>query len=331
MVVFIHAYRPPEDTLNYNQLFFSIEYLISEVVCRVAVPLFFLISSVLLYKKEFDWKENLSKKLKTIVIPYLICNTIWISIFLFADSIESLASLIPKGKDVDFSVSNWTTIQWLSYYFYYPFLYPLWFLRDLFILNVFSKFLKFIIDKLSYFFIVFLLMIWILKFWIPDFINVINLNIQSFVFFSLGYYFVKYNISFELLDKIKVVFLAVPYIILTSIILLNINAPLMPMSSLCVLVGILLLIRLSKRAVSFTSVQILVIKYSKYVFIIYVFHEYTLRIFLKISEKILGKSDIVSFLMFFVLPSLTILLCIFFGKVISRYLPSLFALITGNR
>lgn len=77
MVVFIHANVAVH--LNANVYWEEsigldiFKYLISENISRVAVPMFFFISGILLYKNEFSYIDNLKKKIKTLMIPYTYC------------------------------------------------------------------------------------------------------------------------------------------------------------------------------------------------------------------------------------------------------------------
>lgn len=84
MVLFIHSYTKTV-SMNSGTIVLQVpgwlntlKYVISESISKCAVPGFFVISAVLLYRKEFSWWENLKKKLRTLMIPYLIMNTFWV-------------------------------------------------------------------------------------------------------------------------------------------------------------------------------------------------------------------------------------------------------------
>ena len=62
MVVYIHSHVGAEKILDQSQWVYGLEYAISESICRCAVPGFFLISSILLYRRPFFWKNNLKRK-----------------------------------------------------------------------------------------------------------------------------------------------------------------------------------------------------------------------------------------------------------------------------
>lgn len=60
----------------------TLEFVISRAVSRCAIPFFFFLSAYLLYRKPFSYKQNIRKKARSLLIPYLILNTFWIVVFL---------------------------------------------------------------------------------------------------------------------------------------------------------------------------------------------------------------------------------------------------------
>jgi surface polysaccharide O-acyltransferase-like enzyme len=115
-----------------------------------AVPLYFLTASVFLYSREISYKDNIKKKCRTIVLPYFLWTALEIVFLAAAQNISSakpyFANLIIK----DFSVWDWlgafTGKSGMFAVSGHPLNYPLWFLRDLFILNIFSPVIKKITD-----------------------------------------------------------------------------------------------------------------------------------------------------------------------------------------
>ena len=93
-----------------------------------------------------------------------------------------------------------------------PFVYPLWFLKDLFLLNIFSIIIKKIIDKFPKLYFILIVGIWLLN------INLGILEAQSLFFFSIGYYIVRYNIRFNKLNNIKFSIVSIIYLISAFII-----------------------------------------------------------------------------------------------------------------
>ena len=134
LVLYIHAFSGIEYGFQNDNFFFNvvqiIEYVIAQVIARAGVPLFFLISSLLLYRKNFTFKENFKKKVKRILIPYIIVNTIWIIIFAVFQNIEFFKVFFNNEGN---NIKNWNMMDWIDAYIpmfnrVKPFVYPLWFL-----------------------------------------------------------------------------------------------------------------------------------------------------------------------------------------------------------
>ena len=73
----------------------------SEVIPRCAVPGFFLIAGVLLFRKPFTWKDNMKKKCRSLAVPYLLLNTLWIMFYILCQSIPATAAFFSKERILD--------------------------------------------------------------------------------------------------------------------------------------------------------------------------------------------------------------------------------------
>lgn len=119
MVIFIHSYIETirvgsGDVLLEIPIWFeNFKFIISKCISRIAVPAFFLISSILLYKKEFSYKDNLIKKLKTLVVPYLILNTFWILFYFVVQMIPSLGVYFSNEDNI---IEKWNILDFLNAY-----------------------------------------------------------------------------------------------------------------------------------------------------------------------------------------------------------------------
>ena len=169
------------------------EYLISAIIAHVAVPGFFLISEVLLYKKEFKWKENFIKKTRTILIPWFIDITFWIVLY-------AVMQMVPFARPFIFSndsklISEWGLFQYLDAYLgltQSPLVYPLWFAQSFF-LNLIALPLKWVIDKFPKTTLIILWILLLSGIKSPLFC----LEVNALVYFCMGYYLVKYDLHFE--------------------------------------------------------------------------------------------------------------------------------------
>ena len=119
LVVFIHSYimmpyHGSDVTASEVPIFYNIEFLLSEIIACIAVPLFFLISGFLFFYRlqgfnQAKYFEKIKKRFKTLFIPYLFWSVFAILItFIVQYSVPSLLSGEAKG------VISWTAGDWLA-------------------------------------------------------------------------------------------------------------------------------------------------------------------------------------------------------------------------
>lgn len=201
LVVILHAkdwFYPSGEYIYYN----LIRIVVSDGVCRLAVPTFFLISGYLYYKNihKFSsiydfWKNQNLKRIKSLLIPYLLWNII--GIVLFVSSV-----FILQGVDaaLDFCENRgWHMMLWnnnrigenlndninilgLLMHGSVPINGPLWFIRDLFILNILSPLIYYVVKKMGGYWLFLMSIFYIFNIWIPF----EGFSASGFYFFSLG-------------------------------------------------------------------------------------------------------------------------------------------------
>ena len=117
-----------------NCLYIYVSEFLSHSLPRIAVPMFFFISGYYaFYKKDWSqrsiWMVELKKRVKTLLIPYLLWNSIYLVILLAKTQV---------GLRFGFSASDpfyiTSVAQLLSYYWWDVIVYPLWYIRDLMVL-----------------------------------------------------------------------------------------------------------------------------------------------------------------------------------------------------
>lgn len=320
MVVFIHSSAVVTHVgIVEAEWFEGVKYLVSGVVSCCAVPIFFLISGILLFRKEYSWKRNIVKKLKSLMLPYIIVNLFWILIFLLAYQIDIFQQFF---FNPDWIVEDWNIKQWINAmigYPDYPMVYPLWFLRDLFILNILSKLIKAVIDKFPKIIFMILLFFWIINF---D-THIFFLQYQALFFFCIGYYFIKYDI--ELIDLMKfnywLILILYLFFIVVEFLTNNIYV-----HQAQILVGIIFWIYVSDKLKNSSLLSI-----SKYTFSIFIFHEWSLTILKKILLKLIPLNDVSGFLIYLTAPLAVIFLIIVISKMMERYLPRVYSFLIGFR
>ena len=182
-------------------------FVLSRIISDCAVPVFILISSVLLYARPFDWRANLAKKARTLLIPYAIFNTLWI-VLAFAKHAAGAGLGITVGDDVD--LGAFSLFDGLDAYLgltddYKPILTVLWYVRDLFLLNLLSQPIRRLVDRFPLPCLVLVLCVWLLD------IPLYFIQTYSLVFFILGYYMVKYHIHLKDADRLSFKAVAAAY------------------------------------------------------------------------------------------------------------------------
>lgn len=105
---------------------------------NTAVPLFFAISGYLQFRKPVEFKTNLIKKTKRLLIPFLVWNSFYVLLELIGHKV------LPRL----FASTNWggvlhsIRIVFGIPFYKPPFYNPLWYVRDLFILSLFAPWIQ---------------------------------------------------------------------------------------------------------------------------------------------------------------------------------------------
>ncbi len=148
LVTFAHSYG--EVTKGFSLLtselniYEFLKLLVSQTLVKVAVPVFFIISGYLFFANVKEWslkvyKTKILRRMKTLLIPYLIWN------LLMAVKLKTISWNIfwifwyPAGIQTDwFGQEHWMTA---------PANMPLWFLRDLIIVSLFTPIIYILVRK----------------------------------------------------------------------------------------------------------------------------------------------------------------------------------------
>lgn len=297
----------------------NFKYFISGIVSSCAVPIFFMLAGILLYKRDFTWKDNIKKKAKTLLIPYLLVNLIWIIIFLVAYQFDFAKSFYVNK---DWIIQEWNIKDWIDAFIgypIYPMAFPLWFIRDLLVLNILSKMIKILIDYYPKILFIIMFCLWIVNFNL----HVFFLQYQSLFFFSMGYYIVRFKINLNTAKKVNLTWLSIMYILIIIIELITRN---IYIHQLQILISVIFCVKLALKIKNN-----IFIKYSKYIFGIFLLHEWSLTILKKIIFKIIVINDINSLIVYIVTPVLVVILLIVFLKLLEKHVNKFYNVLTGYR
>lgn len=189
-VVFIHS----EPNIFYDgdpgEYFNELYRLLSCHISGCAVPLFFLFSGYLFFKSGFSvriYTSKLQKRVRTILIPYILWNLIVLGILLLSQMVFKTSELTARLETpLDFLNILWTFRNG------YPMCAQFWFLRDLMMMFLISPILYVALRYMRLWFLGLLLTCWVMGIWY----DVAGFSLKAVLFFSLGAYFGIFNKNF---------------------------------------------------------------------------------------------------------------------------------------
>ena len=135
MIVFLHSLIET----NYDILIHLSNFI--RTVCDMAVPMFFVISSFLLFKNKNKYYLKIKKRLKTLLIPYFIWSTIFYVIYLVLSYIPMFSKFLNSNYIV-FSVNDM-----LSAIFSCRYVPQFWYIRILFYIVLVSFIFNILLEK----------------------------------------------------------------------------------------------------------------------------------------------------------------------------------------
>lgn len=327
-VVYIHAYAVDVNFADGINTFYLprwllfFENLVSQTIARCGVPLFFLISSILLFKKQRDYKSTINGKIKTLLIPYLIWNSFWICVLILLQSLSFTAPYFSGNNTpiLDSSFPEWLALYGIGFNLPYPQNYPLWFMRDLILVIPLFPVIEKIADKFP-------------KLLFAGAVITLAIPVefplkQALLWFCIGACVVKLQIHMTLFDNISMWKFSLFYIICALIkMIVNIHV----INVLFIFVGIVFWVRVSKAIYNCERAKNIFLRLSTWTFVIYVAHELTLSSLKKVCFRLLPTEPIWLLIEYIFLPVLVIIGCSIAGAILKRVTPKLYSVATGAR
>lgn len=339
-VVFAHSYFLDDkavcdnvNLVNDGSFCFYIQYLFSNILGRQSTPLFALISGFLFFFNNNDFSytvyfAKLRRRAKSLLLPYVIWNGMFVIGYLFVRNIPYFEkwyfssnhelSTLSFGKIVSFF---WDGMGG------YPIDYQFWFVRDLMIVIVFSPLIRILLDKFKFWGVLFLGILWFFQ---QDLI-LLNFNIRAFFFFTLGAYFAINKLN--LISEFRKFFAwsCVVYVLNIFLELLLIDSPInLFVHNFGLIVGGVFFMNL----VSY-QLQKNVIHVCKFLtsatFFVFAAHEPLLTLIKKALFKLLvPKMEWELISIYFIIPLLTISICLSVYYLLLKFTPKFASLLTGR-
>ena len=147
LIFFIHSYFAQEVVSDsiISVINHKVSYFLSCSITRFAVPMFFMLSGISFFKNYNNQKylTKIKSRLFTLVIPYLLWNTIWMLWKIFT-SYSFIAKFSTDSEPYALTIKNI-----LKAIFFYDCNIPFWFIFDLIVFS-FAAPLVFLIIKNKY-------------------------------------------------------------------------------------------------------------------------------------------------------------------------------------
>lgn len=184
LIILLHCYsvvklNGPRDT------YFKTIYPFSLWLGETGVPGFFFISGYLFFLSKKTYVQKLKTRFHTLLVPYLLWNTILLSLYLIA-YVAGYPPNINYRSIAEYDFIDFVRLFWDRGTFdngnFVPLLCPFWYIRNLLIMSLLSPLFYYIIKYGREWFLIIVSVWWMMTYhnaFIP----------QTILFFSLGAYF----------------------------------------------------------------------------------------------------------------------------------------------
>ena len=342
--LFMHVPGNPELQMVFGANWSSfIQLFIGEGICRIAVPLFMVISGYLFYL-TFDgslksYGNKLKRRVFSLVIPYLFWSTLTFIVFFCAQRFLGLGDFFVTRNGTE--INLWYLFDNIVLNSYDS---PLWFCRYLIVLALLSIIFYWPLKKCPVVVFIVLLFLWIFDGKLFVF-SLPNLRYDSIFFYFFGALIALHKNFFSRLQSFvnKPVIITIISIFIIGLIirtyyfcfqdssyLLDGNPNIMLDTTSKVLIPLGIISFWYSYDLIFKK-QTYVWKLSTYSFLVYAAHHPLVSIIKKLTFRFIEYNYINSVLVYFISACITIAVIILFGKIIHRFVPHLWRVATGNR
>lgn len=311
---------------------YAIRQYISEVLACVSVPLFYTISGFLFFfGYQFSKKvvlDKLSRRFKTLFIPFISWNLLVLSALALAQSIPSLATFF-SGNYYGF-IRNFSLFDYANALFGIdgaPIAFQFWFIRDLILLVLFSPLIFIAIRGLGVFLLGLLFLLWVTNIWpitIP--------SSEATFFFCFGCYLGTNESNLSLADKyFKPVLLI--YIIFSLVDLITYSYQYhYSIHRVGILFGVVAAFCATQYISEWERLKKMMVTLGSASFFVFAAHQPFLMVLKKIIYKLLSpNNDFLVLFLYFAIPIVVIIVCLYSHKYLTRFMPVISSILTGGR
>lgn len=332
-----------------SEWFFFIVNFISQTLARIGVPLFFLFSGFLFfYNKVFNigvYKQKLRSRAMTLLIPYILWNTIAL-IWQLKCFIPGISSFY-HPVEIHFSLMRFFHTYFCNTYHsgiilgppyypddrFYPIDLPLWFVRDLMVMVAISPIIYWVVKRRGILPVMFLGILWLFStLAIPRGIGYLNQLVTAAFFFSWGAYYSLFNRNFVLSFR-NFRYSPIFYIITALLDALTKGQVYNDyFHKIGILLGIVSVVVMVSCLIEYEKVRVNK-TLANSSFFIFALHFLFINELGKILFVLFGMPDdpYAMLALYIVVPILTTLICLGLYVLLKNYLPKICYLLTGGR
>jgi surface polysaccharide O-acyltransferase-like enzyme len=310
-----------------------LQEMISGMLGRCAVPLFYLISGYLFFYNVSNGIhsviEKIKKRVQTLLIPYIIGCMFFVVFYIVMEIIPGTAPFMNDSLLYLFD-GNFGNIIYAIFYDVgngSPLAFQLWFLRDLIILVILSPILYLLYKYLRWY--------WIAGIFVLNYFSISHFPVYALFWFGLGGALVSTNISDRNIKPYKTIFLIILFVALCLLQLFYSQLIIwdyiqMPIILLGVSV-MWILYNVVVPPIFKLQNHLWLAKSCSFTFFIYLFHEPTLNIVRKLIVFFLGKNETGYLVSYLVSPWIFAAIAIIIGLYFKKYMPKFYEIIVGGR
>ena len=326
-VVVAHAYPGPLN--SFINIF--IYNFICHGLARIIVPLLFLISGYLFFinfdsSKQTYWSK-FQARIRTLLIPFLIWNIATLLIFALAQTIPLTSGFF---SGVNSPIASYSFFDYFNAIFginRMPIAMQFWFIRDLMLLVLLTPIIHYAIRRIPLIFLVTLYSCWMVDYW-----PVYTPAIEPVLFFSVGAFLGESKADIFALDKYGMVTTPI-YFLIVVFTSLFVQSPLTPyLHRTGIVLGMVSALFISKQVIKLPQAKNKLLELSTMSFFVFAAHEPLQLIIRKLAYRVLMPESMVSELvLYFVIPTVIIVLLIEAYRVLEAIAPDLLKVVTGER
>ena len=288
----------------------------------IAVPIFFFISGISMFRNYRPNPQKLKSRIKALLIPYLIWNIIGL-LCAILDTYTPLSNIISGREFFEPTIKNI-----LEGIFLYKYNFQFWFLYDLIIFVILAPIFNIMISKKRLgiiFGVIFLIL--------PNFFNsFLNVNLYFIIFYFLGCFMGKHYLKlFTSPVTRKTALIATVCLILTVIIKLLSVYNIIQLDTIPSLIILITMLTSAWFSVDLFIPNLKQYKFTNEFFPIYALHTYFLATIIKLIYLFTPKTSLMLLINELISPTLTIIIIIVLARFWHQKLPKSYQLMFGRK